>query len=161
MKNLKESNAYKHCNHHHELTEDHEVIQIDGLDVVTNKEATVLIQELNKVGLRTRTHHVDKNGGFIGILMDNVEIEVVKVNEGHSTRDIYNGKTELLISWKRKTLNPECEVCENCGNTIQLEHVVNDKEGVTLCQDCFDVLKYCPDFYEDGVLPAELREQSK
>ena len=99
---MKNSDKYKHCNHHHELTEDHELIKIDGLDVVVNKEAKLLIQELNRLGLKTRTHHVDKNGGFIGILLDGVDFEVRQVFESDSTRDTYNGKAELLISWRNK-----------------------------------------------------------
>ena len=62
---IKENSKYKHCSHHHELTNNHEVITIDGEEIVVNKDAKLLIQEMNRLGLKTRTHHVDSNGGFV------------------------------------------------------------------------------------------------
>ena len=102
---IKENSKYKHCNHHHELTNNHEVITIDGEEIVANKDAKLLIQEMNRLGLKTRTHHVDSNGGFVGILLDNVDFEVKQVYEHHSTRTTYNGKPEILISWRNKQNN--------------------------------------------------------
>lgn len=95
------TDKYKHCNHHHELTEDYEVVDFGDGEFVANKIAVPLLKALNEFGLRTRSHHIEKSGeGWITILLDNVELEIRKVHEVHSTRDKYNGKQELLIRWQ-------------------------------------------------------------
>lgn len=91
---------FAYCNHHHELTEDYEVVDFGDGKFVANKSAIPLLKALNEAGLRTRTHHMDNEGGFIGILMDNVTIEVRPVAES-SDRTRYNGKMEILILWKK------------------------------------------------------------
>lgn len=98
---------YKYCNHHHEMTDQHELVDFGDGEFVANKVAVPLLRELNKLGLRTRTHHVDESGGFIGILIDNATIEVKKVNEIHADRTKYDGKYELLIQWTRGKTNRE------------------------------------------------------
>lgn len=105
----KATDKYTYCNHFHELTEDHEIVNLGDQDVVVNKEATILLKELNRLGLKTRSHHVGDNECFLSILLDNTSIEVREVNERDSTRDIYNGKNELLIQWKRKKDNQAME----------------------------------------------------
>lgn len=97
------TDKYKHCNHHHELTDKHTLIIIDGQEVVVNNDAMLLIQELNRLGLKTRTHHIAEDCGhpFISILLDNVDISVREVNEKDADRTVYNGKKELLIQWER------------------------------------------------------------
>lgn len=92
---------YTYCNHHHELTDEHEIVDFGDGEFVANKMAIPLLKALNELGLRTRTHHVDERGGFVGIIMDNVRIEVRPVAEIHSTRVTYDGKTELLIQWNK------------------------------------------------------------
>jgi hypothetical protein len=98
------TDKYTYCNHHHELTEDHEIVDFGDGQFVANKMAIPLLKALNELGLRTRTHHADENGGFIAILMDNVRIEVRQVNEIAADRTKYNGKTELLILWNNETI---------------------------------------------------------
>lgn len=94
-------NKYRHCNHHHELTNEHEIIDFGNGGFVANKAALPLLKALNEAGLKTRTHHFTGNGiGFISILLDNVEIEVRTVDERDADRTEYNGKQELLITWK-------------------------------------------------------------
>ena len=94
-----ETEKYKHCNHHHELTEEHELVDFGDGEFVANKMAIPLLKALNECGLKTRSHHMDNDGGFVCILMDNVRIEVRAVEEIHAERTKYNGKQELLISW--------------------------------------------------------------
>lgn len=95
------SHKYKFCNHHHELTENHEIVDFGDGAFVANKAAIPLLKALNDVGLRTRTHHVglDKTG-FVSVLLDNVQVEVRKVSEVSSGRTKYNEKYELLITWQ-------------------------------------------------------------
>lgn len=96
------TDKFRACNHHHELTEDHELVDFGDGEFVANKAAVPLLAALNALGLRTRTHHVEPGGhSFISILLnDDVRLEILKVNEIHADRDKYNGKTELLIFWK-------------------------------------------------------------
>lgn len=99
---MKATDKYKFCNHHHELTENHSIVNFGDGDFVANNEAIPLLKALNESGLKTRTHHFD--GGkysFISILLDNIDIEVVTVNEIHADRVKYNGKKEILIRWER------------------------------------------------------------
>lgn len=99
--NLKHSEKYKHCNHHHELTEDHELVDFNDGEFVANKEAIPILKALNDLGLKTRTHHVDNNGGFVSILLnEKIRFEIRKVYEKDADRDRYNGETELLINWR-------------------------------------------------------------
>lgn len=95
------SERYKHCNHHHELTDDHILVDFGTGEFVANKAAVPLLKALNEAGIRTRTHHWTGDGyGFIGLLMDNISVEVRAVNERSADQDRYNGKMELLISWE-------------------------------------------------------------
>lgn len=99
---MKATNKYKFCNHHHELDDKHKVVDFGDGEFVANNEAIPLLKALNEIGLKTRTHHIDEQeNAFIGILLDNVSIEVKTVSEGSADRTKYNGKTELLISWKK------------------------------------------------------------
>lgn len=94
------TDKYKYCNHHHELTADHEIIDLGTGPFVANKSAIPLLKALNDLGLITRTHHVDQAGGFISIILDaHIDIEIKTVYENDATRTQYNGKTELLIGW--------------------------------------------------------------
>lgn len=93
------TDKYKYCNHHHELTEEHEIVDFGDGEFVANKKATPLLKALNELGLRTRTHHITENDSwFFSILLDDtINIEIRTVNEKDSTRTKYNGMTELLI----------------------------------------------------------------
>lgn len=94
------SDSYKHCNHYHELTDQHEMVDFGSGEFVANKSAILLLKALNEAGLRTRTHHMDENGGFVSILIeDHVRVEIKTINELHADRTQYNGLTELLISF--------------------------------------------------------------
>lgn len=98
----KETEKYRYCNHYHEIGDNHEMIDFGDGEFVANKEAIPLLKALNEIGLRTRTHHIDKErNAFISILLDNANIEVKKVYERDADRTKYNGKYELLISWKK------------------------------------------------------------
>jgi len=97
---MKASDKYKHVNHHHELTKDHEIVTFGNGEFVANKKAIPILKALADLGLQTRTHHVDENGGFFSILVgDNVRFEIRTVNEVDAKRDVYNGQTEVLIMW--------------------------------------------------------------
>lgn len=101
MPQLTPSEQYKHCNHHHELTDKHVLVDFGDGEFVANKDGVPILEALNSLGIRTRTHHIEKGEYcFLTILLDNVDIEVVTVNEIHADRDKYNGKKELLIRWK-------------------------------------------------------------
>ena len=100
MSENKGTDKFKFCNHHHELTEDHEMVDFGDGEFVANKMAIPLLKALNELGLRTRTHHVDAGGGFVSILLeDNVRVEIKTVNEVDADRTKFNGKKELLILW--------------------------------------------------------------
>lgn len=94
------TDKYRHCNHHHELDENHEIVNFGDGDFVANKAAIPLLKALNEIGLRTRSHHIEKPGeGWVTILLDGVRIEVREVTEIHAERYRYDGKIELLIFW--------------------------------------------------------------
>ncbi len=96
------TDAYKHMNHHHELTEDYEMVALGGETFVANKQAVPLLKALNELGLKTRTHHVGTESNcFISILLDNCTVEVKRVFEIDADRIKYNGKYELLICWNK------------------------------------------------------------
>ncbi len=98
-----ESTKYTYCNHHHELTDEHEVVDFGDGEFVANKKATPLLRALNELGLRTRTHHISGAGdnNFFSILLaENITIEIKTVNEVDADRIKYNGQKELLIQWR-------------------------------------------------------------
>ncbi|MEE9571531.1 MAG: hypothetical protein V3W20_00615 [Candidatus Neomarinimicrobiota bacterium] len=97
----KVSDKYKYCNHHHELTNQHEIVDFGDGEFVANKKAIPLLKTLNDLGLKTRTHHITNEHihAFISILLDGVNLEIRNVYENASGRTKYNGKKELLISW--------------------------------------------------------------
>jgi hypothetical protein len=100
MKNV--TTVFKGCNHHHELTDQHEIVDFGDGEFVANKQAIPLLKALNELGLKTRTHHIaEQEHAFVSILLDNVDIEIKTVFERDADRTKYNGKKELLISWKR------------------------------------------------------------
>lgn len=94
------TSRYHYCNHHHELTPDHELVDFGDGEFVANRAAIPLLKALYEAGVRTRTHHYDGGEhGFVGLIMDNLRIEIRAVDEIDATRDKYNGKMELLIHW--------------------------------------------------------------
>jgi hypothetical protein len=98
---MKSTDKYKHCNHHHELTEEHEIVDFGDGEFVANKKAIPLLKALNDLGLRTRTHHIGEDNNFFSIILaENIEIEVKTVNEIAAKRDKYNGQKELLVQWR-------------------------------------------------------------
>lgn len=102
-----ETDKYKYCNHHHELTDKHTMVNIEGESIVANVDAASLLNALNELGLRTRTHHIVKGEpcAFVSIILDEgVQIEVKTIDERDSTRTKYNGLKELLISWNIQKL---------------------------------------------------------
>jgi hypothetical protein len=99
---MKETEKYKFCNHHHELTKEHELVDFGDGEFVANKMAIPLLKALNELGIKTRTHHIDEEGGFFSIILDNIQVEIKKVDERDATRDKYNGKYEILFNWNNK-----------------------------------------------------------
>lgn len=98
----KGTEKYKYCNHHHELGKTHKLVDFGDGKFVANNEAIPLLKALNEIGLRTRTHHIDdKENAFVSILLDNAQIEIKKVFERDADRTKFNGKYEVLISWKK------------------------------------------------------------
>lgn len=71
---------------------------------MANKKAIPLLKALNELGLKTRTHHIDNDNefGFFSILLDGVTLEIREIYERDSDRIKYNGKRELLITFKQK-----------------------------------------------------------
>lgn len=104
----KSTDRYKYCNHHHELTSEHEIVDFGDGKFVANKKMIPLLKALSELGLRTRTHHYINNNGvsFVGIIMDNMALEIKTVFEGDTDRTKYNGKKELLILWNQQNSNP-------------------------------------------------------
>ena len=101
----KPTNKYKHCNHHHEIGNNHELVNFGDGEFVANKEAIPLLKALNDIGLKTRSHHIDnQEHAWICILLDNAEIEVKEVFEKDAHRFKYNGKMELLLRWKKEII---------------------------------------------------------
>jgi len=97
------SDEFKYCNHHHKLTQGYVKVDFGDGEFIANKMAIPILKALNELGLRTRTHHTDENGGFVSILIENgIRAEIKEVNELDANRTKYNGKTELLISWDSK-----------------------------------------------------------
>jgi hypothetical protein len=93
---------YKHFNHHHELTEDHQVVDFGDGEFIANIVAVPLLKALNELGLKTRTHHVDETGGFVSILLDkDIRVEIKHVHEYDATRTKYNDRHEVLIMWNK------------------------------------------------------------
>lgn len=98
----KDSGLYRHCNHHHELSSEHELVDFGDGEFVANKAAIPLLKALNELGLKTRSHHIDNNeNAWVTILLDNVEVEVREVFERDSGRTKYNGRKELIIKWNK------------------------------------------------------------
>lgn len=98
----KPTDKYKHCNHHHEIGGNHELVDFGDGTFVANKEAIPLLKALNEAGLKTRSHHIDdKEDAWVCILLDDVILSVVDVFERDAERTKYNGKKELQISWKK------------------------------------------------------------
>ena len=99
---MKGTDKYKYCNHHHEITKNQETIDLGTGKFVADKQMIPLLKALNEIGLITRTHNYSDSGiHFIGILLDNVGIEVNKAFERSAGRTKFNGKTQLLIRWKK------------------------------------------------------------
>lgn len=101
MGELKSTDKYKHYNHYHELTDDYSLVDFGDGEFVANNKAIPLLKELSKLGLKTRTHHIsdDSIDAFVSILINpDVSFLIRQVNE--RDRTMYNGKSELLISWK-------------------------------------------------------------
>jgi transcriptional regulator with XRE-family HTH domain len=92
---------YKAMNHHHELTDDHEIVDFGDGAFVANKDGITLLKALNELGLRTRTHHIEKGEhSFVSIILDNVSVEIREVFEKDASREKFNGKHELLLQFE-------------------------------------------------------------
>lgn len=93
---------FLYCNHHHELTDKHKIVDFGDGEFVANIDGIDLLKALNEIGLKTRTHHIEKGEhSFVSILLeDDVQVEIKTVFENDAERTKYNGKKELLISWR-------------------------------------------------------------
>jgi len=96
------TDKYRYCNHYHEIGKRHKLVDFGDGEFVANNEAIPLLKALNEIGLKTRSHHIvnDEEYSWVCILLDNVEIQIKDVFERDATRTKFNGKKELLISWK-------------------------------------------------------------
>lgn len=103
----KTSEKFKKYNHHHQLTKEQRLVDFGTGEFIADKKRIPLLKALNECGLITRTHCYGHETGysFISILFENnmhVEIvEIKKMFEKDAKRTKFNGKTELLINWKR------------------------------------------------------------
>ena len=111
------TDKYRYCNHYHEIGDRHEMVDFGDGEFVANKEAIPLLKALNELGLKTRSHHIDdKEHAWVAILLDEVDIEVRTVYENHSDRTKYNGKKELLITWKKHPTPDDKKTMYRTGN---------------------------------------------
>jgi len=99
---MNETNKYKKFNHHHEIGEDQEIVDFGTGKFVADKKRIALLKALNECGLITRTHCYGHKTGesFVSIVLDG-DMQIRDITERDSTRDDFDGKTELLIEWKR------------------------------------------------------------
>lgn len=98
------TDKYKHFNHHHEITDDQEFIEIGGQKIIADKKMVSLLKALNDLGLETRTHNYNKEECWVSIVFDNrTQVNIRKIQESNATRTRFNGKTEVLLSWMPKT----------------------------------------------------------
>jgi len=103
-KELLPTTDYRFCNHHHVPTENHSIVDFGSGHFVANNAAIPLLKALNELGLITRTHHIDENGGFVSIILgDSMTVEIRTVNERDASRTKFNGKKEVLIGWRNKS----------------------------------------------------------
>lgn len=106
-KNIKEIDLYK-CNHHHKITDNHKKVDFGDGEFIANKKAIPILKALNELGVKTRTHHIDGDGGFFSILIggeSRVNAEIKEVFEKDSVRTKYDGRTEIVISFTIKNGN--------------------------------------------------------
>lgn len=97
------TDKYKKCNHHHELTNEHKIVDFWDWEFVANIEWIPLLKALNDLWIRTRTHHIKKGEhSFISIILDDISLELRDVYERDSDRTKYNWKSELLLKFKAK-----------------------------------------------------------
>jgi hypothetical protein len=112
------TNKYRYCNHHHELTDDYEIVDYGDGEFIANKQAVPLLKALNEAGLRTRSHHIAyEEWAWVCILLDNVSVEILDVYEEDAERTKYNGKKEMRITWKRPEAANEAKEGKICVNT--------------------------------------------
>jgi len=102
-KELASTDQYRYCNHHHELDENYEIVDYGEGEFVANKQAIPLLRALNEVGLRTRSHHIDdEEHAWVCILLDDTtDIDIRTIFEKDADRTKYNGKKEMLITWRK------------------------------------------------------------
>lgn len=96
------TDRYRFCNHHHELTSEHELVDFGTGPFVANKKAIPLLKALNELGFKTRSHHVDEHVRWVTVLLDEVELEIRTVDETQADRDCFNGRKEILLRWTGK-----------------------------------------------------------
>ena len=58
--NINPHQKYTFCNHHHELTDNHQVVNFGNGPFVANKDGIPMLKALNEIGLKTRSHHIEK-----------------------------------------------------------------------------------------------------
>ena len=88
----KETDKYKHFNHHHEMTEEQELVDFGTGQFVADKKMIPLLEAMNDIGLVTLSHCQGHNSSyaFVKIKMKDVTLNVCK--------------EELVIGFKRKEL---------------------------------------------------------
>jgi len=165
---MKPTQSYKHFNHYHEITENHEIVNFGEGEFIANKIALPVLKALNELGLKTRTHNIDSEGGFLSIILsDNIKFEVRIVKE--TDRVIYNGQTELLISFthKSKIMSATNAPLDEQGEfekatTSAIEYLKNknvSRQTIIITAEGAELLQ--GDFYHSfpGIQPKSLTEE--
>ena len=94
------TDKYKHCNHHHELTDDQQIVDFGSGPFVADKRFIPLLREMNKLGLVTRTHnYAEDQASFLSILISGVSVEIRDVDEKDADRTLFDGEKEMLLVW--------------------------------------------------------------
>jgi hypothetical protein len=89
------------CNHHHPITPDQEIVDFGTGPFVADKALIPLLLALNEAGLQTRTHNHQPGGvSFLSIMLDDARLEVRQVFEADAGRDRFDGRYEVLLSWR-------------------------------------------------------------
>lgn len=94
MSKAKLTKKYQRFNHHHEITDEQEIVTIGGKTFVADKEMIELLTALNNRGLRTLSHCCghETNESWVRISTHNL-----------TSLEYRHRDKSLIIGWKRKS----------------------------------------------------------
>ncbi|MGD9157200.1 MAG: hypothetical protein PVG39_02215 [Desulfobacteraceae bacterium] len=124
MSKLTESDKYKHCNHHHELTENQEIVVIGGDEFVADKEMIPLLRALNDAGIKTTSHCCghETNRPFIRISTKNIEFIDLRQYEGSAVICWRKPEDKKPMCWRERChefwFGKGCSGCELAGEKL-------------------------------------------